>query len=210
MRVALPDRPGSLGAVATVIGTMGGDIFAVAIVQRSDGLAVDDFILDLPPGRFPDTLVSVCHGIEGVHVEWISRYPEGAGLETDLEALERMTSDPDQAAETLTLCAPGVFHTHWALLADCTDPPVVTFSTPLAPALSSVQLSSFAPFGTPRRVEPDQELLDSWGDTEIAMVPVPCSRVLVVGRQGGPAFHDSELARLAHLAGLVPRTPQTD
>jgi len=204
MRVALPDRPGSLGAVASAIGLLGADISAVAIVQRNVGHAIDDFIVTLPPGRFPDGLVSACHSIEGVRVEWISRYPEGAGLETDLEALERMIADPDQAAETLTISAPGVFHTHWALLLDCNAEPQVTFSTPLAPDLDEQQLSSFAPFDSAHRVEPDERFVQGWGETVMAMAPLSGMRAIAVGRQGGPAFLDSELARLRHLAALVP------
>ena len=51
-----------------------------------------------------------------MRVEWISRYPEGGGLQSDLEALERMTADPANAAETLVSLCPVVFRSHWSLL----------------------------------------------------------------------------------------------
>ncbi|HYI54918.1 MAG TPA: amino acid-binding protein, partial [Microlunatus sp.] len=73
MRVALPDRPGSLGAVASAMGSVGGDINAVEIVEKGDGVVVDDFIVDLPPGRLPETIITACHRLDGVRVEWISR-----------------------------------------------------------------------------------------------------------------------------------------
>ena len=77
MRVTLPDRPGSLGAVASAMGLVKGDINAVEIVEkRSDGSVVDDFIVDLPPGQLPETLVTACQNLKGVRVEWISRYHE--------------------------------------------------------------------------------------------------------------------------------------
>ncbi len=204
MRVALPDRPGALGAVATAIGTLGADISAVAIVHRHDGAAVDDFIVTLPPGRLPDTLISACQSIDGVKVEWISRYPEGAGLETDLEALERMTADPEQAAESLTASAPGVFHSHWSLLIDWSAEPRVSYSTPLAPELGADELRWFEPFDVPHTVEPDAEFASRWGQTIIASAPIRGNRAIAVGRQGGPEFLGSELARLKHLAALVP------
>ena len=47
LRVALPDRPGSLGAVATALGTAGADIQAVEIVEKYEGFAVDDFMVCL-------------------------------------------------------------------------------------------------------------------------------------------------------------------
>src|SRR5919107_654939 len=131
MRVTLPDRPGSLGAVATAIGRINGDINAVEIVEKgTDGLVIDDFIVDLPPNQLPETIVAACQNLDGVHVEWISRYPEGGGLQSDLEALERMTADPAHAAETLVSLCPVVFRSHWAVLVE-TGPerPAVTFST---------------------------------------------------------------------------------
>ncbi|HZA74624.1 MAG TPA: amino acid-binding protein, partial [Propionibacteriaceae bacterium] len=44
MRVTLPDRPGSLGAVATAMGGVGADINAVEIVEKGAGIVVDDFV----------------------------------------------------------------------------------------------------------------------------------------------------------------------
>jgi len=41
MRVSLPDRPGSLGLVASAVGSVGGDINAVEIVEKGDGVVVD-------------------------------------------------------------------------------------------------------------------------------------------------------------------------
>jgi UTP:GlnB (protein PII) uridylyltransferase len=54
MRLTLPDRPGSLGSVATAMGSVGADINAVQIVEKTtDGSVVDDFIVDLPPNQLP-------------------------------------------------------------------------------------------------------------------------------------------------------------
>src|SRR3954471_534944 len=126
MRVRLPDRPGSLGAVASAMGGVGGDINAVEIVEKGDGVVVDDFIVDLPPGKLPETIITACHHLEGVRVEWISRYPEGGGLQSDLEALERMTADPASAAETLVSLSPVVFRSHWSVLLEVTGDQVTS------------------------------------------------------------------------------------
>ena len=84
------------------MGGVGADINAVEIVEkRADGSVVDDFIVDLPPNQLPETLITACQSLPGVRVEWIARYPEGGGLQSDLEALERMAADPPHAAETL-------------------------------------------------------------------------------------------------------------
>lgn len=79
LRVALPDRPGSLGAVATAMGTAGADIQAVEIVEKYEGFAVDDFMVEVPLGTLPDALITSCTSIAGVTVLWFSHYPEGWG-----------------------------------------------------------------------------------------------------------------------------------
>ena len=82
MRVELPDVPGSLGLLASAIGEAGGDIEAIEIVEKNkvDGTAVDDVLLETAPGSMPDSLVSACNELEGVHVIWISRYAAGGNL----------------------------------------------------------------------------------------------------------------------------------
>jgi hypothetical protein len=204
MRVTLPDRPGSLGSVATAMGGVGGDINAVEIVEKGDGVVVDDFIVDLPPGQLPETIVSACQDLEGVRVEWIARYPEGGGLQSDLEALERMTADPGHAAETLVSLCPVVFRSHWAVLVT-TGPgqPSMTFSTTLAPDVTPELAERFAPFDTTHRLDLESGWAPGWGDCTVVVTPITQDRVIAIGRLGGPAFLDSEVDRLNHLAALV-------
>jgi hypothetical protein len=204
MRVTLPDRPGSLGAVATAIGGINADINAVEIVEKGMGMVIDDFIVDLPPNQLPETIVAACQNLDGVHVEWISRYPEGGGLQSDLEALERMTDDPEHAAETLVSLCPVVFRSHWAVLLDISGSgPNATFSTTLAPDMTQEIADRFGPFDSTRRVELEAGWLPGWGECTVVVVPLTRDRVILVGRLGGPAFLDSEVARLNHLAALI-------
>jgi hypothetical protein len=205
MRITLPDRPGSLGAVATALGGVGGDINAVEIVQKGDGVVVDDFIVDLPPGKLPETIVTACHRLEGVRVEWISRYPEGGGLQSDLEALERMTADPDHAAETLVSLCPVVFRSHWATLLDISgEQGALTYGTAQAPDLNADLIKRFAPFDTAHRVDLETGWIPGWGESTVVVTPLKMDRAIAIGRLGGPPFMDSEIARLHHLAALVP------
>ncbi len=204
MRVTLPDRPGSLGSVATAMGGVGGDINAVEIVEKGDGVVVDDFIVDLPPNQLPETIVTACQNLPGVRVEWISRYPEGGGLQSDLEALERMTADPAHAAETLVSLCPVVFRSHWAtLIAVGPHSAEPTFSTTLAPDLTPEIAARFAPFDATHRLDLDSGWSPGWGDTTLVVTPLTQDRVIAIGRLGGPSFLDSEIARLHHLAALV-------
>lgn len=202
MRVALPDRPGSLGAVASIVGTVGGDIHAVEVVGRQDGYAIDDFMLALPPGTMPDELVSACTALEDVRVLWFSRYPEGEGLEADIETLERMTAAPDTAPEILAGAAPSVFHCEWALLADRSES-VVRYATEMAPDLTAETLQLLGPFDDIGTRELLEGWLPDWGEAVVAVAPVRDNLALIVGRQGGPSFLPSELARIRHLAAMA-------
>ena len=204
MRVTLPDRPGSLGSVATAMGGVGGDINAVEIVEKGDGVVVDDFIVDLPPNQLPETIVTACQNLPGVRVEWISRYPEGGGLQSDLEALERMTADPAHAAETLVSLCPVVFRSHWATLLQVeSDQATPIYSTTLAPDLTTEVAATFGPFDATHRLDLDSGWSPGWGDTTLVVTPLTQDRVIAIGRLGGPSFLDSEIARLHHLAALV-------
>ena len=165
---------------------------------------VDDFIVDLPPNQLPETIVTACQNLAGVRVEWIARYPEGGGLQSDLEALERMTADPPHAAETLVSLCPVVFRSHWATLIEVSDgAPHSSFSTTLAPDLTPEIAAKFTPFDTTHRTDLEADWSPGWGDTTAVVTPLTRDRVIVIGRLGGPAFLDSEIARLHHLAALV-------
>jgi hypothetical protein len=63
----LPDRPGSLGAVASAIGFAGGDIRGLVVVKSENGKGYDDITVAVP-GTDPTDLVQVLSDIGGVEV----------------------------------------------------------------------------------------------------------------------------------------------
>lgn len=67
LNVALPDRPGSLGLLASAIGAAGGDIRALAVVNSEDGRGYDDITVAVP-GNDPTDLLNVLGAIGGVEV----------------------------------------------------------------------------------------------------------------------------------------------
>ena len=67
LQVVLPDRPGSLGAVASAIGFAGGDIRGLVVMKSEDGRGYDDITVAVP-GSDPRDLIEVLTAIGGVEV----------------------------------------------------------------------------------------------------------------------------------------------
>ena len=67
LQVVLPDRPGSLGAVASAIGFAGGDIRGLVVMKSEDGRGYDDITV-VVPGSDPSDLIEVLTAIGGVEV----------------------------------------------------------------------------------------------------------------------------------------------
>ena len=67
MQISLPDRPGSLGAIASAIGSAGADIRSLVVLKSEDGRGYDDITVAVP-GTDPSDLVEVLNSIGGVEV----------------------------------------------------------------------------------------------------------------------------------------------
>ncbi|XSS53810.1 amino acid-binding protein [Propionibacteriaceae bacterium Y1923] len=183
------------------MGTAGADISAIEIIEKGPGYAINDFRLTMAPDALPDTLISACAALEDVRVLWLSHYPENWGLASDIDTLNEMTAHPDRALEILVQSVPVVFHAQWALVLDA-DRTVVQGSA-LAPELDRGACELFAPFDEPHVLDLPEGWLPGWGETWVAVTPMPGDMALVAGRLGGPEFLESEVRRLHHLAALA-------
>lgn len=206
LRVSLPDVPGSLGRLASAIGSAGGNIDAIEIVERThDGRAVDDVFLAAEPGVMPDSIISACTQLDGVDVLWISRYGAGSNLTRDLEVVESMTSDPAAARDILVDLTPATFVVDWALRARRTSAgsgetqtAVIVHGSPAAP--------TEVPDGftwPEDRAGGRLEVPERLGELLVAFCAFDDDELVAVGRRGGPPILDSEVARLRHLAALA-------
>lgn len=209
LRVVLPDKPGSLGAVATALGDAGADILGVSVVERSTGTAVDDLAVELPAGRPPDVLITAAESVPGVEVESVR--PHSGHLDThhELQLIEEITTEPEHALTLLADGVPRIFRAGWALVVRREG----TRSFRLAESSAAPEtIAGDLPWLPLRKafvIDPEADWVPGpWTelDTELAAAPFGppgTPEALVVGRPGGPAFRASELARLAHLAGIV-------
>ena len=208
LRVVLPDKPGSLGAVASALGRVGADILAMDIVERSFENAVDDIVVELPSGKQPDVLITAAETVAGVRVESVRPDPGVADHHREWELVEAIAAQPAKAVETLARMLPKVLRAGWAivvrvgedkeihLLAGGGGVPNLTGVTP-----------GWAPVGDAAALDPEAYWVpEDWKTigTEMAVAPIGSADLaVIVGRPGGPAMRDSEIARLAHLAGLT-------
>lgn len=67
LKIALPDRPGSLGTIASAIGAAGGDIRGLVVMKSEDGRGYDDITVAIP-GSDPTDLLDVLESIGGVEI----------------------------------------------------------------------------------------------------------------------------------------------
>ena len=67
LHISLPDRPGSLGLLASAIGAAGADIRGLVVLKSEDGRGFDEVTVAVP-GTDPSDLVDVLGSIGGVEV----------------------------------------------------------------------------------------------------------------------------------------------
>ena len=211
LRVVMPDRPGMLGALATALGEVGADILSLDVVERGEDGAVDDLVVALPYGGLADRLITSAQSVPGVHVESLRPYHGGQDLHRDLELVEELAAHPDAGLSLLVRDLPGVFRAGWAVLVEAGA--TVLDASAGAPDLAGVPLP-WLPLDGPRVLSrKDHWVPERWDvlGIELAAVPVGSPhRAVLLGRPGGPAFRESEVLRLAHLAGIAATVAAAD
>ena len=200
VRMWVPDRPGALGAVASRIGAVRGDLIGIDILERGGGRAIDELIVDLPSSSLVDLLVSEISEVDGVDVEDVRRAPDSLA-DPRLDALETAATLVTQHAvepllATLVRSSLRDFQSDWASIV---DPEQGTHTASVGPAPPGEWLHAFLAGSrasvAPRRGEsaPDDV---AWADLDAAGL------VLTLGRQGRP-FRIRERRQLTALARIV-------
>jgi hypothetical protein len=67
LQVSLPDRLGSLGMLASAIGSAGADIRGLVVLKSEGGTGYDEITVAVP-GTDPSDLVEILNSIGGVEV----------------------------------------------------------------------------------------------------------------------------------------------
>ncbi len=208
LRLVVPDRPGILGAVATALGNAGVDIVSLDVLERGQGVAVDDVVVELPRDRLPDSLITAAQTVPGVTVESLRPFAGPLDTHRELELLESLARAAEgTSAKLLAAELPRVFHSGWAVVLETAgDGWQVVATSDAAPTFDRVSLP-WMPLFAPTLLPSEAEWLpERWREMALEMMASPYGGpgcAVVLGRSGGPAFRRSELLRLVHLTGIA-------
>ena len=129
VRVALTDRPGALGSVASRIGSVRGDVIGVEIVERSGGKAVDEFVVELPEDANVSLLRTEVEEVDGATVVDVRPLPGGRavghhhGRRAAFEAAAALVgaAGPQEVLRVLAARTRQELEADWAAVVDAGD-----------------------------------------------------------------------------------------
>ena len=200
MRVWIPDRPGALGAVASRIGAVRGDVVGIDILERGADRAIDELTVVLPESGLVDLLVSEIKAVDGVSVEDIRAVVDGV-RDPRLDALETAATLVEATTKATLLgslvhSAVRDFGGDWAAVLDDEEP---TLRASDGPAPEAAWLRAFVQgSSTSEAVASGRS-----GPNELAWAALPTARLhLVIGRAGVQlrAVERRQVAALARIA----------
>ena len=178
------------------------------IAERSKDQAIDDNVVDLPNGRPPDVLITAAETVAGVRVESVRPDPGVGDRHREWEMVESIATDPLHAVEILARMLPKVLRVGWSIVIRVhADARIELLAGGGGTPTMKGVVPGWAPVTRARGLDPAADWVPhDWKTigTEMAVAPLGSPDVAVlVGRPGGPALRASEVARLAHLAGLT-------
>jgi len=199
LRVWVPDRPGALGAVASRIGAVRGDLIGIDILERGAGRAIDELVVELPDEDLVPLLISEVDQVDGVDVEDVRPAPATV-VDPRLDALETAAvlceqADTDGLLGALAGHAGHDVEAEWAAVLD------VTMAVSLAEIGAPPPTPWLVAFVQGSRSSPVAAA--GCGPDDVAWAGLTrADLVLVLGRRGRP-FRARERRQLAALASIA-------
>ncbi|NYI83073.1 hypothetical protein HNR68_001703 [Saccharopolyspora hordei] len=207
IRVQIPDQPGTLGSVASALGEIGADILSVDVVERGGGVAIDDLVVELPSGRLPDVLITAAESVDGVTVDAVRPYAGVLDTHRELELVEEIAAEPSRGLQIFAEGVPKIIRSGWAMVFGHRSGGAEQLAASTSAPQEGYLELPWLPLARASILDGDDTWVpETWRElgTELAATPIgKPDRVLLAGRPGGPMFRAAELARLAHLAGIV-------
>ncbi|MDL9944094.1 amino acid-binding protein [Gordonia sp. ABSL11-1] len=215
LRVYLEDRPGSLGLLAVQLGSVGADILSLEVVERGEGYAVDDLVVDIAPGSLPDGLITAAEKLKGVRVDSIRPYAGVLDTHRELELVDQVATSDDERLQVLVDNTPRVLRVSWAMVITSGGNGAVLqlFGSSGAPE-TPLTTADWLPLDRARQLDASAAWVpDVWQDMDTRLAAAPLGggeKAILLGRIGGPDFRPSEVARLGYLAGIVSTVLRTE
>lgn len=209
LRVQLADRPGSLGSLAVALGSVGADILSLDVVERGPGYAIDDLVVELPPGAMPDTLITAAEALNGVQVDSLRPHTGLLEAHRELQLIDHIAAAHGASARLQVLAteAPRVLRVGWCMVIAKTDSGIHRVVGSAGAPETRLDSEPWMPIERPTTLDSAADWVPQlWRDMDTTLVAAPLGNphtAVVLGRPGGPEFRPSEVARLGYLAGIV-------
>ena len=212
IRVNLPDTPGSLGQLAEAFGLVDANIHSVDVVHVfSNGTAMDDIVVSIPPTVLPDSLISAAQQVEGVSVDSIRPFAGTVDRRGQIRMLATVAThrrNVNTAMQELVSVIPRTMTSGWCLVLHREQNGNATRLAASAAAPEDDGTSPVIEINHARRLDPEFEtwIPAGWAllDSTLAAAPIHGTNLmLVVDRPGGPDFLDSEVEHLGHIGDII-------
>lgn len=208
LRIELIDRPGSLGSLAVALGSVGADILSLDVVERAAGYAIDDLVIELPPGAMPDTLITAAEALPGVRVDSVRPHTGLLEAHRELELLDLVAAAGDRASKLQVLAdqAPKILRVSWCTVVRSSGDELERLAGSAGAPESRAVSAPWLPLERAAALDGGGDWVPpSWRamDTTMAAAPLGDPHTAVVLGRPGPEFRPSEVARLGYLAGIV-------
>jgi hypothetical protein len=186
---------------------VGADILSLDVVERGAGYAIDDIVVEVPPGSLPDTLITAAESLADVHIDSLRPYSGLLDTHRELELIDRVASARDDRLQVLVDGVPRVLRVGWSTVVDMGPQGAYRVVGSTSAPQTQAASTPWMPLEKPSALDGEGSWVPQiWKDMDTALAAAPLGntgKVLLLGRPGGPEFRPSEVARLGYLAGII-------